>query len=110
VRASVLCPGVVRTPILTGGAFGIMLTPVPRETQLAMWERFRPIPADRFAREALDAIAANKAVIVIPWWARLGATLLRLFPSIEEAVAKKNIEVFRAGLQAGAGEKKLNPR
>src|SRR5439155_3591830 len=67
VRVSVLCPGAVRTPILEGGGkYGKVLQAVPPEVMKAHWERVRPMPADRFAAEALRAVARNRAVIVIP--------------------------------------------
>jgi NAD(P)-dependent dehydrogenase (short-subunit alcohol dehydrogenase family) len=70
VRVSVLCPGAIRTPILTGGKFGranfIGLTD---EKMLEMWAMLRPMDVDVFARKALRAIARNEAIIVLPrWW------------------------------------------
>jgi short-subunit dehydrogenase len=82
VRVSVLCPGVIRTPILDGGKYGKMLHPLPPDLMRRYWERQRPMPPDVFAREALRAVAANQAIIVIPsrwkvfWW------LNRLSPSL----------------------------
>lgn len=73
VKVSVLCPGAIRTPILTGGVFGRINIPgVGNEKILELWERARPMAVDAFARAALDAVAANEAVIVIPrWWKAL---------------------------------------
>jgi NAD(P)-dependent dehydrogenase (short-subunit alcohol dehydrogenase family) len=70
VRVSVLCPGVIRTPILEGGGkYGKMLRPQRIDVQRQNWERLRPLDADQFARQALRAVAKNKAIIVIPaWW------------------------------------------
>jgi len=82
VRVSVLCPGVIRTPILDGGKYGKSLQPLPPEVRRAHWERQRPMPADKFAGKALQAVARNQAIIVIPsrwklfWWLnRLSPTL-----------------------------------
>jgi NAD(P)-dependent dehydrogenase (short-subunit alcohol dehydrogenase family) len=83
VRVSVLCPGAVRTPILEGGGkYGRAVQPLPQEFMKKNWERQRPVPADRFAAEALRAVARNRAIIVIPsrwkifWW------LNRLSPAL----------------------------
>jgi NAD(P)-dependent dehydrogenase (short-subunit alcohol dehydrogenase family) len=83
VRVSVLCPGLVRTPILEGGGkFGKVLQPFPPELMKRHWERMRPMPADRFAAEALRAVARNQAIIVIPSVWKLAWWLNRLSPSL----------------------------
>jgi NAD(P)-dependent dehydrogenase (short-subunit alcohol dehydrogenase family) len=75
VRVSVLCPGIIRTAILEGGGkYGKMLSRTDPAETLESWEKLRPIPADRFARKALDRVSRNRAVILIPgrihllWW------------------------------------------
>ena len=83
VRVSVLCPGAVRTPILEGGGkYGKVLQPLPAEVLRRHWERVRPMAADRFAAAALRAVAANRAIIVIPSRWRLFWWLNRLSPSL----------------------------
>jgi NAD(P)-dependent dehydrogenase (short-subunit alcohol dehydrogenase family) len=71
VRVSALCPGVIRTPILTGGRFGRMAQPMDLGIALKMWEELRPIEPDEFARRALRAVAQNRGTIIIPGWWRL---------------------------------------
>jgi NAD(P)-dependent dehydrogenase (short-subunit alcohol dehydrogenase family) len=70
VRASVLCPGVIRTPILSGGRFGRIQLPaegIERIEQL--WERYKPMGPEDFAPRALDEVEGNVAFIVVPrWW------------------------------------------
>jgi NAD(P)-dependent dehydrogenase (short-subunit alcohol dehydrogenase family) len=89
VRVSVLCPGVIRTPILEGGKYGKSLQPLPPEVTRAAWERRRPMNVDEFAAKALRAIAKNQAIIVIPsrwklfWW------LNRVSPSLTLYFGKK---------------------
>lgn len=69
VRASMLCPGVVRTPILSGGRFGRMPQQMDVQAVLAMWEGLRPLEPAEFARRALKAVAANHGTIIVPgWW------------------------------------------
>ena len=44
VRVSALCPGVIRTPILTGGEYGRINAPgVTSEEFQKSWERLRPM-------------------------------------------------------------------
>jgi NAD(P)-dependent dehydrogenase (short-subunit alcohol dehydrogenase family) len=86
IRVSVLCPGFIRTPILeNGGKYGktlVTLSAEQRQVITDMIEKFKPIEPAIFARKALDCIAKNKAVIVLPksyhlfWW------INRLFPSL----------------------------
>ncbi|MGA2525395.1 MAG: SDR family oxidoreductase [Smithellaceae bacterium] len=82
IRVSVLCPGVIRTPILQGGKYGKILMNIPNEKLRDMWEKFKPMSPDIFAKKVLNAIAKNKAIIVVPslwkliWWLnRLSPTL-----------------------------------
>lgn len=82
IRVSVLCPGVIRTSILEGGRYGKILNYSTPEQLKSSWERFRPISADVFARKALDAIAQNKPIIVIPFWWKFLWWLNRLSPSL----------------------------
>lgn len=83
VRASALCPGAIRTPILTGGRFGrIRLAGVSAERVAALWERTRPMAPDAFAQQALDAVLRDEPFIVVPrWWKSLWY-LDRLSPSL----------------------------
>jgi NAD(P)-dependent dehydrogenase (short-subunit alcohol dehydrogenase family) len=89
VNVSVLCPGAVETPIVGGGKFGKVLHPPSPEVQRRLWEMGRPIPPDRFAREALDAVAKNKAIIVIPWWWKVAWWAYRLSPRLGLALARR---------------------
>jgi NAD(P)-dependent dehydrogenase (short-subunit alcohol dehydrogenase family) len=83
VRISVLCPGVVQTPALIDcGMYGKMLEPIPREAQQELWKRQRPMRPERFAEQALRAVAKNHAIIVIPSWWRIVWWLYRLSPSL----------------------------
>jgi NAD(P)-dependent dehydrogenase (short-subunit alcohol dehydrogenase family) len=70
VRASVVCPGAIRTPILTGGHFGRTGFPgVTRERIMAQWERVRPMDPAVFAKRTMDDVERNVAIIIHPrWW------------------------------------------
>jgi NAD(P)-dependent dehydrogenase (short-subunit alcohol dehydrogenase family) len=86
VRVSVLCPGVVRTPILTGGQYGRNKS-VSRENQLKLGEALRPMDADVFADKALRGVLRNEAIIVIPRWWKALWYLERLSPALSMRTA-----------------------
>ncbi len=73
IRVSVLCPGAVKTPMLDGSSkYGKPSKGITREMTGQYWEKFRPISPEKFSREAIDMIAKNKAIIIIPkWWITL---------------------------------------
>jgi NAD(P)-dependent dehydrogenase (short-subunit alcohol dehydrogenase family) len=105
VRASVLCPGVVRTPILTGGRFGRAKLALSEDDMLRLWERFRPMAPELFARRAVDAVLRNEAVVVLPKWWKAFWYLERLSPSLslrlsEVAYQRLDAELAAAGAQA----------
>ena len=89
IRVSVLCPGVIRTPILEGGKYGKNLVEVSLEQQRRIWERLRPMAPNIFARKALDAIAKNEAIIIIPSWWKLFWWMNRLSPSLGISLSQK---------------------
>jgi NAD(P)-dependent dehydrogenase (short-subunit alcohol dehydrogenase family) len=105
VRVSVLCPGVIRTPILSGGRYGIFLGNLPeqelREVALKHFERFRPMEAGRFATKVLDQVVRNRAIIVVPAWWKLFWWLDRLSPSLILALSGHGIESARRELAGG---------
>jgi NAD(P)-dependent dehydrogenase (short-subunit alcohol dehydrogenase family) len=104
VRVSVLCPGVIRTPILQdGGKYGrAPLTDLDAQTKRAMWERLRPMAPDLFAVKALDAVARNKGLIIIPAWWRALRLLNGLFPSLAEAGARRELRRLASVMRRGA--------
>lgn len=92
IRVSVLCPGLVRTAILAGGGkYGRVYTDLSLEQQLEISEQFRPMPADQFARQALNAVARNVAIIVIPSWWKLLWWMHRLSPDLVIFVMRRMI-------------------
>ncbi len=92
VRVSVLCPGVIRTPILEWGRYGRQLVEIPSEKMRQMWERFKPMAPDLFAKKAIDLVARNRALIIVPsWWKTLWLTN-RLFPSLSMLLARRSFQ------------------
>lgn len=89
IRVSVLCPGIIRTPILDGGKHGKIQADIPIETIKKMWECLRPMPPDVFARKALKKVAKNKAIIICPCWWKPIWWFHRLVPSFGVSVAER---------------------
>jgi NAD(P)-dependent dehydrogenase (short-subunit alcohol dehydrogenase family) len=101
VRASVLCPGAIRTPILTGGRYGrLKIGNVATDDIMRIWERMRPIPPDELSRKTLDAVQRNEAFIVIPGWWKAFWYLERLSPSLSLRLWTAVFERVRAELIA----------
>jgi len=93
VRVSVLCPGVVRTPILQGGGkYGKMFIDIPPEQVRRMWERLRPMSPNIFAEKVLNSVAKNKAIIIVPSWWKLFWWINRLSPSLGIFLAQKRFQ------------------
>ncbi|MDH3728582.1 MAG: SDR family NAD(P)-dependent oxidoreductase [Myxococcales bacterium] len=75
VKVSALCPGAIRTPILTSGKYGRLNLKEGAETKvMELWERVWPMNVDVFARKALRDIERNKPIVIVPsfwktvWW------------------------------------------
>jgi NAD(P)-dependent dehydrogenase (short-subunit alcohol dehydrogenase family) len=89
VRVSALCPGVIRTPILTGGEYGRIGQPgVTADEFLKAWERLRPMDADKFAMRVLKAVLRNDAMIIVPAWWRTLWYMERLAPTVSLRLLK----------------------
>jgi NAD(P)-dependent dehydrogenase (short-subunit alcohol dehydrogenase family) len=103
VRVSVLCPGVIRTPILdAGGKYGKLLLPASPEDQRRHWERLRPMAPERFAEEALHAVKQNRSIIILPSWWKLLWWLNRLSPSLGLFVSRSIYERTMRDLENAA--------
>ena len=97
LRVSVLCPGVIRTPILEGGGrHGRVRNFLDPGIQKALLERTRPMDVDVFAHRALDDVARNRAVIIYPAWWRVLRLLSAFAPSFMDALARRELAKIRA--------------
>lgn len=107
VRVSAFCPGVIRTPLLVdAGRFGRIKRPLAAQTQAALWERMRPMDPDRFARRALDQVARNRGIIIVPGWWKAIWWLNRLSPALGDAFAGTLLREMRTALEREAPEKR----
>lgn len=102
VRVSVLCPGVIRTPILEGGGkYGELLQPVSAERQRAYWDRYRPMDPGKFAQKVLQAVARNRPIIIVPWWWKFMWWLTRLSPGLGAWLSRRHFADTKKALGAG---------
>ncbi|NVN48821.1 Short chain dehydrogenase family protein [Mycolicibacterium hippocampi] len=95
IQVSVLCPGVVRTPILTGGRYGYNTTVSP-ENMLKLGERLRPASPDQFAERALPEVTRGRWIIVVPRFWKALWYLERLSPRLSMLLAKESLKRTRA--------------
>jgi NADP-dependent 3-hydroxy acid dehydrogenase YdfG len=103
VQVSVLCPGVIRTPILTGGEYGrTEKAGLSKEDILKYWEQLRPMASEKFAERALRAVLRGDAIIVVPTWWKAWWYLERLSPSLSMRVAKVALKRLREAQSATA--------
>jgi NAD(P)-dependent dehydrogenase (short-subunit alcohol dehydrogenase family) len=94
VQVSVFCPGVIRTPIMTGGKYGRMN--ISDEKVLKkFWERLRPMAPEKFAERALHAVLRGDAIIVVPAWWKAWWYLERLSPALSMRFAKVSLKRLR---------------
>ncbi|HWR43567.1 SDR family NAD(P)-dependent oxidoreductase [Sporomusa sp.] len=98
IRVSVFCPGFVRTPIIDRcGKYGKVLkepSPEQQEKLNQLVEKCKPIPPDIFAQKALDAVARNEAIIVIPSRNKLFWWFDRLFPEWNLWLTQKKLAEY----------------
>ncbi len=93
IRVSVICPGVIRTPILEGGGkYGKMLIDISPEQARRIWEKLKPMPPDVFAEKVLNSVAKNKAIIIVPSWWKLFWWMNRLSPSLGISLAHRHFQ------------------
>jgi len=99
VRVSVVCPGVIRTPILRGGRYGRLNLPLSGQQSEERFERLRPMDANLFAKKVLRAVFRNQAIIVFPRWWKLFWYLERISPSLSSRLTEGFLESARRDLQ-----------
>lgn len=107
VRATAICPGVIRTPLLlNGGRYGRVKIEVPTvAAQMEAWEMTRPMDVDVFAGRVLRDVAKNKPIIIHPrsWWAVVW--LDRLLPGLSERLGARFFGMAKEKLTGRIAEK-----
>jgi NAD(P)-dependent dehydrogenase (short-subunit alcohol dehydrogenase family) len=100
VRVSVICPGIIRTPILEGGGkYGKMLIDIPPEKTRQMVERLQPMSPEVFAERALRLVAKNKAIIVVPRWWKMFWWIHRALPSLGISLSQRIFQNMQKQLE-----------
>lgn len=90
IYVTALCPGFIRTPILTGGKYGGPINPdVDLNAAGSAAERFRPMDPDRFAAKTIRALRRRPRVIIQPWPWHLVRWLYGLAPGLVHAIAER---------------------
>ncbi len=82
VRASAICPGQVRTPILDGGKFGRVTNKQDVVDSRGLLE------PDELAKIVLKKLKTNKGLIVEPFTAKRAAMINKLLPALYERLAR----------------------
>lgn len=104
VRASAVCPGAIRTPILTGGEYGRTdHTGLDESAMLELWEKLRPMDPNVFARLVLDDVARNKPFIIVPRWWKVLWLFDRLAPRLSLRVWRRMHAGVRDGMRPDTG-------
>jgi len=99
VRVSVVCPGVIRTPILRGGRYGRINLPISGQESEERFERLRPMDPKPFAKKALRAVFRNHAIIVVPRWWKAFWYLERISPTLGSRLSERFLESARRDLR-----------
>jgi NADP-dependent 3-hydroxy acid dehydrogenase YdfG len=88
VKVSVLCPGAVRTPILTGMYGRLPPNVTESEVMKKIWEPVRPMAPDAFAERALRAVLRGDVIIVVQAKYKAAWYLERLSPALSMRATK----------------------
>lgn len=92
VGVTVVCPSAVETPILDKGHLGRFHG---RDYYLKGQGVRRPLDPDVFAGQVLEAVAANRAMLVTPRTARVAWRLGRYFPGLVQRSSARFVEKQR---------------
>ena len=98
IRVSAFCPGPVRTPILHGGKYGKQLMNLSDEQLREIFEKLNPMSPDIFAEKAINAVAKNKAIIILPSFWKLLWWLNRLSPALGMALIQNRFKKMKKEL------------
>lgn len=90
VRVSVLCPGTILTPMIEQGASPERWVGSYSQDKLeSFFKGASGLAPDVFARRALDRVARNKPVIVLPVSYRMLWMINRISPALAIALAQR---------------------
>ncbi len=104
VRASVVCPGVIDTPILDNdGPHDLPATSLKGRgrAMLVHANRGPAYPPEKLAEEILRGVAQNRAIIVVPARARIAWLANRIAPRLIERRSARELKWVRTQLGDG---------
>ncbi len=101
IQVSVLCPGVIRTPMLTGPRYG-RNNNLSDEDLVKFGEAARPMAPEKFAERAIPAVLRGNAIIVLPAWWKTLWYLERLSPALAMRVARVPLKRLRELQRTGS--------
>lgn len=88
VKVAVLCPGVIQTPILSGGAYGRARPNDKGEKQFfGLPKGFRPMAPEPLAERALRAVVRGDGIVVVPTSWKASWYLERISPALSMRLA-----------------------
>ena len=103
IQVSAFCPGVIRTEILNnGGTFGRGMGWGSASLKPDEIDEANPMDADAFARAALDRVAANDEIIILPRRWYMLARLDKLFPRLASSLVARGFARQSARLEKRA--------
>ena len=102
VRVSVVCPGVIDTPLLDKGNPPDLapVTAMPSARRLLTTMIGKPYPATALADDVLAGVVRNRAIIVTPRHARIPWRVYRLSPAL---LIENGPRLVRRALRPGRG-------
>lgn len=100
VRVTALCPGVIATPILHGGAYGRFARKPTEGAIDAMFAPTAPMDADQFAGNVLDALPSDPNTLVVPARWRAIDWLSRLSPELAGRAASMAFRTMKRAYDA----------
>ena len=68
------------------------MSPEQHQKVLEMIEKYKPMPPNIFAKKALNSVAKNKAIIIVPAGWKLFWWINRLLPSLGIYLAGRNFQ------------------
>ncbi len=104
IRVSVLCPGIIRTPLAeNGGKFGKSYSRMSPELRKQTLEKVKPMRPDLFAKKVLDAVAKNRAIIIEPSWWKWFWRIQRLLPEYSITLSQKSFKSIQNKIAEAEG-------
>ena len=74
-----------------GSPCHMLLSSLSKEQAEKFWVALKPMAPEAFARQAIDKVAKNHALIIVPSWWQKAHLVFRLLPSLWFAWSKKEM-------------------